>query len=69
MKVMVIVIVIVILALVFSSCVKNKNGAGMQSNVTADGNKFEVADVIQANNYMYLKVKEKMAERWVAVSK
>jgi hypothetical protein len=51
------VFVIVILALVFSSYVKNKNGVGMQSNVTADGNKFEVAEVIQANNYTYLKVK------------
>ncbi len=63
------VIVIVILALVFSSCVKNKNGVGMQSNVTADGNRFEVTEVIQTNNYTYLKVKEKLSERWVAVSK
>lgn len=63
------VFVILILVMVFSSCVKNKNGVGLQSNLTADGNKFEVAEVIQANNYTYLKVKEKLAERWVAVSK
>ena len=63
------VFVILILVMVFSSCVKNKNGVGLQSNISADGNKFEVAEVIQANNYTYLKVKEKLAERWVAVSK
>lgn len=63
------VFVILILVIVFSSCVKNKNGVGMQENATTNGNKFEVAEVIQANNYTYLKVKEKLAERWVAVSK
>ncbi len=63
------VFMILILVIVFSSCVKNKNGVGLQSNVTENANKFEVTEVIQASNYTYLKVKEKLAERWVAVSK
>ena len=63
------VLVSLILVMFFSSCVKNKNGVGMQENVPSNTNKFEVTEVIQASNYTYLKVKEKLAERWVAVSK
>jgi hypothetical protein len=63
------VIAILILVLFFSSCVKNKNGVGVQENLPANSNKFVVTEVIQASNYTYLKVKEKLAERWVAVSK
>ena len=60
---------ILILAMVFSSCVKNKNGVGMQNSTLVNEKVFEVSEVIQASNYTYLKVKEKLAERWVAVTK
>jgi len=62
------VLMMLILVIVFSSCVRNKNGVFVQS-VPANGKVFEVTEVIQASNYTYLKVKENMAERWVAVSK
>ena len=58
-----------ILVVVFSSCVRNKNGVGVQNTVPLIEKVFEVTEVIQANNYTYLKVKENRAERWVAVSK
>ena len=36
----------------------------------ADGGKsFEVVEVIQGNSYTYIKAKENMAEKWMAVSK
>ena len=60
---------ILILTMVFSSCVRNKNGVGLQNPVPVNGKVFEVTEVIQANSYTYLKVKENMAERWVAVTK
>ena len=60
----------VILVLVFSSCVRNKNGQVIQNVVPTSNTKvFEVTEVIQASSYSYLKVKENFAERWVAVSK
>jgi len=59
-----------ILIVVFSSCVKNKNGVGMQqSTIPTNAKVFEVSEVIQASSYTYLKVKENRTERWVAVSK
>ncbi len=58
-----------ILVMVFSSCVRNKNGVGVQNTLPANTKIFEVTEVIQASNYTYLKVKENIAERWVAVSK
>jgi hypothetical protein len=60
---------IFIVVLVFSSCVRNKNGVGVQNTVSPDAKVFEVAEVIQASNYTYLKVKDNQLERWVAVSK
>lgn len=63
------VVMVLILVVVFSSCVKNKNGAGVQNTLSANSKVFEVKEVIQATNYSYLKVKENMAERWVAVTK
>ncbi|PIF06646.1 MAG: hypothetical protein CSA36_00660 [Draconibacterium sp.] len=60
---------IIVLALFLSSCVRNKNGV-IQQDATQTNNKiFEVAEVIQASSYTYLKVKENMDEHWVAVNK
>jgi len=58
-----------ILVVVFSSCVRNKNGQVIQNTVPTNAKVFEVTEVIQATSYSYLKVKENLAERWVAVSK
>ena len=63
------VFVMLILVVVFSSCVRNKNGVGVQNTLPANSKIFEVTEVIQATNYTYLKVNENMAERWVAVTK
>jgi len=63
------VIVMLILVVVFSSCVRNKGGVAVQSAMPINEKRFEVTEVIQATSYTYLKVKENMAERWVAVSK
>ncbi len=63
------VFVILILVVVFSSCVRNKNGVGVQNTLPANSKIFEVTEVIQATNYTYLKVNENMTERWVAVTK
>ena len=54
-----------ILAVVFSSCVRNKNGQVVQSTPMSNAQVtnakvFEVKEVVQANNYSYLKVKEKV---------
>lgn len=58
-----------ILVVVFSSCVRNKNGVAVQNTTAVNSKVFEVTEVIQASSYSYLKVKENMAERWVAVTK
>ncbi len=60
---------LLILVVAFSSCVRNKNAATFQNSASKGGNVFEVAEVLQANSYSYLKVKENSGERWVAVSK
>lgn len=60
---------LLILVVIFSSCVRNKNGVAVQSSLQKSTNVFEVAEVLQANSYSYLKVKENGGERWVAVSK
>lgn len=39
------------------------------STAPANANVFEVAEVIQATSYTYLRVKENLGERWVAVNK
>jgi len=42
----------------------------VQTLQQADGGKsFEVVEVIQGNSYTYIKAKENMAEKWMAVSK
>lgn len=60
---------VLILVMVFSSCVRNKNGQVVQNAVPANTKVFEVTEVVQASSYSYLKVKENFGERWVAVSK
>lgn len=57
------------LVMLFSSCVKNKNGVMNQNQAVADGKSFEVAEVIQGNSYTYIRAKEAMGEKWMAVSK
>jgi hypothetical protein len=63
------VYLILILVVVFSSCVRNKNGQVVQNAVPTNEKVFEVTEVVQASSYSYLKVKENFSERWVAVSK
>ncbi|MBT3385930.1 MAG: hypothetical protein HN778_20915 [Prolixibacteraceae bacterium] len=60
---------ILILVLVFSSCVRNKNGQVIQNAVPTNAKVFEVKEVIQTSTYTYLKVTENLGERWVAVTK
>lgn len=63
------VLVMLILVVVFSSCVKNKNGQLNQEQTASTGNSFEVAEVVQGNTYTYIKAKENSGEKWMAVSK
>ncbi len=63
------VLVMLILVVVFSSCVKNKNGQMSQDQTTANGKSFEVAEVIQGTTYTYIRAKENNAEFWMAISK
>lgn len=58
---------ILLISAVFAGCVKNKNVATVQQE--GSKNSFEVAEVVQGNTYTYLKVKQNMQEKWVAVSK
>lgn len=64
MRVLALLLMIVVLA----SCVRNKSG---QVTQTTNGNEkiFEVAEVIQATSYTYLKVKDNAGEKWMAVTK
>lgn len=63
------VYLLVILVVLFGSCVRNKNGVATQNTVPENSKVFEVTEVVQASSYSYLRVKENMTERWVAVSK
>jgi len=63
------IFVMLILVMVFSSCVKNKNGQMVQIEAAANGNSFEVAEVIQGNTYTYIRAKESDGEKWMAISK
>lgn len=62
-------LLIVLIVVVFSSCVRNKNGQVVQNAVPTNANVFEVTEVLQANAYTYLKVNENFNEKWVAVTK
>ncbi len=63
------IFVMLILVVVFSACVRNKNGQTGQEQTAANGKSFEVLEVIQGNAYTYIKVNENKAEKWMAVSK
>ena len=63
------ILLFVILVGGFSSCVQNKNPQQAQSVIQPNQNVFEVTEVVQGNTYTYLKVKENMTDRWVAVTK
>ncbi len=58
---------IIAVVLVVTSCVRKNN----QTEQAAVGNErvFEVAEVVQASGYTYLKVKENSDEKWMAVTK
>ncbi len=61
---------VLILMVIFSSCVRNKNGQTLQNASPSVSSKvFEVTEVVQTSNYTYLKVKENLGDRWVAVSR
>lgn len=57
------------IAIVFASCVRNKSGQTGDDTTPQNANVFEVAEVIHGDTYTYMKVKENMAERWVATGK
>jgi hypothetical protein len=57
------------LVIIFSSCVRNKSGQVTQTATPENQNIFEVSEVLQANSYSYLKVKENGGELWMAVTK
>ena len=61
---------IVLMVLVISSCVRNKSGNVLQESAPVKSEKvFEVIEVLQANSYTYMKVKENFEEKWMAVTK
>lgn len=63
-------ILMVLGAVLFSSCVRNKNPQqGQQSVIQPDQHVFEVVEVVQGNTYTYLQVKENMTERWIAIGR
>ncbi|HPE74474.1 MAG TPA: hypothetical protein PLC80_00205 [Draconibacterium sp.] len=63
------ILTMLILVMIFSSCVKNKNGQINQEQSTADGKSFEVTEVIQGSTYTYIRAKENNGELWMAISK
>ena len=63
------ILTMLILVVVFSSCVKNKNGQMSQEQTSANGKSFEVAEVIQGSTYTYIRAKENNGEFWMAISK
>lgn len=60
---------IVMLLLAFSSCFRNQNNQSGQTITEGTDKSFEVIEVIQGNQYTYLKVVENMHIKWVAVTK
>jgi hypothetical protein len=63
------IFVMLILVIVFSSCVRNKNGQMTQTQLPDGGKAFEVVEVIQGSSYTYIKANENKAEKWMAVSR
>ncbi len=60
---------IIALAMLSTSCVKNKKGHTVTEQASTSEKVFEVKEIVQTSNYTYMKVSENFAERWVAVSK
>lgn len=60
---------LMLMIVVFASCVRNKSGQVTQTTTTGSEKIFEVSEVIQANSYSYLKVKDNAGEKWMAVTK
>jgi len=59
-----------ILMVIFSSCVRNKNGQTLQNASPSVSSKvFEVTEVVQTSSYTYMKVKENLGDKWMAVSR
>jgi hypothetical protein len=58
---------IIAAVVIASSCVRKNNQA--EQAAVVDQRVFEVAEVVQASGYTYLKVKENSDEKWMAVSK
>jgi hypothetical protein len=61
------VLLFTIFAVLISSCVRNKNFQNVENSPIIGKKAFEVKEVIQTSNYTYMKVKENISERWVAV--
>jgi hypothetical protein len=61
------IFVMLVLVMIFSSCVKNKNAQMLQQ--ADSGKSFEVVEVIQGSSYTYIKAKESLGEKWMAVSR
>ncbi len=57
---------IVVMAFVFSMCGGNKSSQVVQET---SANKFDVIEVLQASQYTYLQVLEKLDVKWVAIPK
>lgn len=62
-------IIALVTLLALFSCSKNKNTTKTSGELSAGEKKFEVVEVLQANQYSYLKVKEAGDEHWVAISR
>ena len=62
-------LVVVFFIVVLASCVRNKNGQMTQTQSQVVGNSFEVVEVVQGNTYTYLKVREGVGEKWMAISR
>ncbi len=61
---------VVIFMVIFASCVRNKKGQTLQNATSSvSSNIFEITEVIQTSNYSYLKVKENLGDKWMAVSR
>ena len=57
-----------VMVLMFFACQKNEDNTS-EMPATSNGHKVEVIDVVQANSYTYLEVKEDSKEYWMAITK
>jgi hypothetical protein len=61
-------VIILVLLVGFSGCVKKNKVPTAQNMVNPAMHEVKVNEVIQTSNYTYLKVSEKGAENWIAVT-